>query len=302
MSTLRAMSESYAFAEHGVTSKDGLQLYCREYGAAHTRERRPAVLCLPGLTRNSRDFERLASALADQYRVLSPDFRGRGKSAWDPHPTNYQPMQYANDLLVMLEALGVARVVAIGTSLGGLVAMVLAALRPSVLAGVVLNDVGPEIDPRGAARIANNVLNIPPVTNWDQAAAQAKLVNGAALPDFDDADWMRFARATYRDDAHGRPVRDMDPQVGAALRNASAAAVDLWPLFAALRPIPTLAIRGALSDILSEATFAKMLAQKPDMQTVSITNRGHAPTLDEPQARAAIWGFLALHAREPDGS
>jgi pimeloyl-ACP methyl ester carboxylesterase len=205
-------------------------------------------------------------------------------------------MQYAADAMTMLDALQIPSVVVIGTSLGGLIAMVLAMLRPQALGGVVLNDVGPEIDPRGAARIAGYVGKLPPVTTWDEAIAQAKMVNGAALPDFTGADWLRFVRATYRDDGEGRPVLDMDPQLGDAMR-AAAPAPDLWPLFAALRNVPTLLIRGELSDILSATTAEKMLAQKPDLQTVVVPGRGHAPTLDEPVVRSALESFLTTHAR-----
>jgi pimeloyl-ACP methyl ester carboxylesterase len=287
------MPDDASFIEHYLPMRDGLQLYCRDYGSAAGAAARNVVLCLPGLTRNCRDFESLATALSANYRVLTPDFRGRGRSQWDSQVGNYQPMQYAADMLAILDALQVERVVVIGTSLGGLVAMVIAMLRPGILAGVVLNDVGPEIDSRGAARIASYVGNLPPVTSWEEAALQARSVNGAALPDFTAADWLRFARAAYRDDGAGRPVLDMDPRIGEALRTATGPTPDLWPLFAALRAVPTLVIRGALSDILSEATVEKMRANKPDLRILVVDDRGHAPTLDEPAARAALREFLA---------
>ncbi len=280
-----------AFLEHTVTLRDGVTMYCREYGAGHRAS--PAVLCLPGLTRNCRDFEPLARALASDWRVLTPDLRGRGRSGHDPEWRNYQPLTYVADVLELLAVRGEARVALVGTSLGGLIAMLIAATRPAVLAGVVLNDVGPELDPAGLARIATYVGKLPPVANWDEAAAQARLVNGAALPDYTEADWLRFARAIYREDPGGRPVLDMDPRIGDALRAAPAgAAPDLWPLYGALAQLPTLAIRGEISDILSAATLARMRELKPDLRAVVVPGRGHAPTLDEPECRAAIRAFL----------
>jgi pimeloyl-ACP methyl ester carboxylesterase len=161
-----------------------------------------------------------------------------------------------------------------------------------VLAAAVLNDVGPEIDPAGLARIAGYVGQLPPVQTWADAAAQARLVNGSALPDFTAADWARFARCTFRDDGHGRPILDMDPNIGVATRSASGPTPNLWPVFHAFVKLPTVVIRGAISDILSAATVTKMLEIKPDLVSVTVPNRGHAPTLDEPECRAAIRALL----------
>lgn len=283
--------------EHFVRLRDGLQLYCREYGGAHRNG--PAVLCLPGLTRNSRDFERLARALSNRWRVLTPDLRGRGRSEYDPQWRNYQPLTYVADIGELLQQRGEARVVVIGTSLGGLIAMLMAAMNPASLAGVVLNDVGPEIDPTGIARIAGYVGKLPAVRTWEDAAAQARLVNGASLPDFTDDDWNGFARAAYRDDGAGSPLLDMDPKIGDAMREApGGAAPDLWPLYGLLATVPTLSIRGETSDILSAATFATMLRRKSDLRTLQVPSRGHAPTLDEPVCRAAIREFLESLAAE----
>lgn len=277
--------------DHRLRAADGLELFVREYVPA-TAPVGPPVLCVPGLTRNHRDFESLAQSLAARHRVLTPDLRGRGQSGWDPKPANYQPLVYAGDLVTLLGALGVTSVFWIGTSLGGLLAMMTAAMRPGLLAGAVLNDIGPEIDPAGAARIASYVGQLPPVRSWQDAAAQARLVNGAALPDFTDADWLRFARSAYREDGSGVPVPDMDPRIGDAVRNAAGPVPDLWPLFRALATVPTLVIRGALSDILSNATLVRMQQEKPDLETLVVAGRGHAPTLDEPACRTAIRRLL----------
>jgi pimeloyl-ACP methyl ester carboxylesterase len=295
---LRRMAEPAHWLEHRIPSADGLSLYCREYRPpGEVAATAPTVLCVPGLTRNCRDFEPLALWLATSHRVLTPDLRGRGRSDYDPDPSRYQPLTYAGDLATILQALGAQRVFWIGTSLGGLLAMLMAAMRPGQLAGVVLNDIGPEIDPAGAARIAGYVGRLPPVRSWEDAAAQARLVNGVALPDFTDEDWMRFARCAYRDDGAGRPVIDMDPRIGDTVRGTAGPAPDLWPVFRALAPVPTLVIRGALSDILSASTLARMREVKPDLETLVLEGRGHAPTLDEPACRVAIRALLERVSR-----
>jgi pimeloyl-ACP methyl ester carboxylesterase len=295
---LQRMADAAHWLEHRIPVADGLSLYCREYRPrGDVPAASPAVLCIPGLTRNSRDFEALALWLSTTHRVLTPDLRGRGRSDYDPDPRRYQPLTYVGDLTTMLQALGAQRVFWIGTSLGGLLAMLMAAMRPALLAAVVLNDVGPEIDPAGAARIAGYVGRLPPVRTWEDAAAQARLVNGLALPDFTDDDWMRFARRAYRDDGAGHPIVDMDPRIGDAVRETAGPAPDLWPVFRALASVPTLAIRGALSDILSAQTLAKMREVKPNLETLVLEGRGHAPTLDEPACRSAIRALLEQVSR-----
>lgn len=284
------MSDLRAFREEWRPSADGLELYTRIYDGAGPNA--PAVLCLPGLTRNSRDFEDLAAHLVSRYRVVCPDLRGRGRSAWDPKWQNYHPGSYLSDLAALLTELRLARVAIIGTSLGGLLAMLLPAVRPGVVAGMVLNDIGPEIDPVGAARIRGYAGRSPPVNTWNDAVAQLRTIFGTAWPDLPDDKWSRLARRSYREDPAGRPVLDVDPNVGEALRAAPAAAGDLWPVFATLGAVPILAIRGALSDILSETTFARMQRERPDLRALTVVNRGHVPLLDEPECLRAIDDFL----------
>jgi pimeloyl-ACP methyl ester carboxylesterase len=277
--------------EQRWTSADGLELYARVYDAAGAGA--PAVLCLPGLTRNSRDYEELAPHLAQRYRVVCPDLRGRGRSARDPVWQNYQPATYIADLLSLLQLLRLPRVAIVGTSLGGLLAMILGSVAPQSIAGMVLNDIGPEIDPVGAERIRGYAGRLPPVGSWDEAIAQLRLVFGAAWPDLPSARWAVLARRSYREDASGTPVLDADPGIGEAMRAAPAQAGNLWPLYATLTAIPALAIRGALSDILSAATFDRMRLEKPDLEQLTVADRGHVPLLDEPQCLAAIDAFLA---------
>ena len=269
----------------------GLSLYARLYEQAGIEA--PAVLCLPGLTRNSRDFEELAPHLARRYRVFCPDLRGRGYSERDPSCQNYQPATYLADLLALLDTLAVPRVAIIGTSLGGLLAMMLAANRQEMVAGIVLNDIGPEIDPAGLARIRGYAGQLPAVRTWAEAALQLRSVYGHEWPGLDDAAWLRLARRSYRESASGNPVLDCDPGVGIALRAAPAQPADLWPLWAILGPVPVLAIRGELSDILSTATFERMQREKADLVRQTVARRGHVPLLDEPDCLPAIDAFLA---------
>jgi pimeloyl-ACP methyl ester carboxylesterase len=285
------MSGQAEFRAHRWLSKDGLSLYSRVYDAAGSAA--APVLCLHGLTRNNKDFEDLALHLSPRYRVICPDLRGRGLSASDPVWQNYRPGTYLADLAGLVEGLGLRRVAVIGTSLGGLLAMMLPAFLPGVIAGVVLNDIGPEIDPVGLARIRAYAGKLPPVRSWDEAVAQLQFVFGDAWPGLSDGTWARLARRGYREDAAGTPVLEYDPKVGETFRTAPAAAGGLWPQWAQLGALPVLAIRGALSDILSASTFARMQQEKQDLIPLTVAGRGHVPLLDEPECLAAIDAFLA---------
>ena len=240
-------------AEYWFDSQDGVRLFSRVYAAP--RADAPVVLCLHGLMRNSRDFEDLAPHLATRYRVIVPDVRGRGLSARDPNFSNYQIPVYINDLLRLAAGLGVPRASIIGTSMGGLMAMVLAARQPQLVARIVLNDVGPEVDGQGLERIRGYAGKSPPVESWGQAIAQVRSIYGGAWPGLSDERWERIARRSYRANAQGVPEADADPLIAEPLRDNKTAAPNLWPLWGALAEFPILAIRGAYSDILSQATF-----------------------------------------------
>jgi pimeloyl-ACP methyl ester carboxylesterase len=279
-----------AAGEYWFDSHDGLRLFSRLYAGPAADSK--VVLCLHGLMRNGRDFEDLAAHLATRCRVIVPDVRGRGLSARDPNFNNYQVPVYVQDLLLLLRGLGAPRVTVIGTSMGGLMAMVLAAMQPQMLAGIVLNDVGPEVDPRGLERIRGYAGRAAPVGNWAQAVEQVRNVYGAAWPGLDQARWEKIARTSYRANAQGVPQPDADPLIAELLRDTSKAAPDLWPLWSVLAAVPMLAIRGAQSDILSTATLLRMQREKPDLKVLTVANRGHAPLLDEPECLAAIDAFL----------
>jgi pimeloyl-ACP methyl ester carboxylesterase len=277
-------------------SHDGLTLSYRDY-AGPPAARPVPVLCLPGLTRNARDFEALASLLARTRRVLSPDLRGRGSSAHDPNAANYHPGTYLRDVLGLLAAAGAPRVLAIGTSLGGLLSMLLAAAQPGALSGAVLNDIGPVIDEAGLARIRGTVGKWGAMRSWQEAAAACRSANESAFPEFGDADWLAFARRCCVAAPDGSIRFDYDPRIAEPFAGSGATppAADPWSLWAPLASVPTLVIRGAHSDILSAATLAEMRRRKPDLRAVTVPSRGHAPLLDEPEALAAILEFSAQH-------
>jgi pimeloyl-ACP methyl ester carboxylesterase len=277
--------------ERRFASADGLQLYYRDY-AASTPGKLP-VLCLPGLTRNSRDFEHVALHLQRERRVLCADLRGRGHSQHDPNWQNYHPGTYLADLLRLLDDAGVERCVFFGTSLGGILTMLTAATQPQRVAAAILNDIGPEVDPAGLARISMYVGKAPPAHTWVDAVRIVRATYEFALPGLSDEQWLDYTRRSYTD-VNGVPRLDMDPNIGEAVRAAPAAAApDLWPVFDTLKAVPALVLRGATSDILSAATLDKMQARKPDLVRVEVPNRGHVPLLDEPEAVAAIDEFLA---------
>ena len=273
-------------------SRDGLRLYARDYPHASPRG---TVLCMHGLSRNAADFEDLAPLLQNEgFRVIAADQRGRGRSDWDPQPARYQPLTYVQDMFTLLETLAIDRVIAIGTSMGGLMTALMAMLRPSVLRAAVLNDIGPEIDPRGLARIKGQVSVARRPASWLEAAEQTRAANALAFPEYGAEDWMRFARRTYHE-VDGRVVFSCDPAISQPIASSPDATVptDLWGAFAAFAQVPTLVIRGALSDILSAECVREMKARKGDLHSVEVPGRGHAPALDEPQAVAAIRALLA---------
>lgn len=271
------------------TSDDGLRLYARDEPGPGAGA--PAVLCLPGLTRNGKDFGALAERLRARYRVIRPDQRGRGRSQRDPDASHYAPMRYVQDMFTLLDTLGLAQVTVIGTSLGGLMGMLMLALQPQRVQALVLNDVGPVVEPAGIARLATYVGKAAPVTNWDEAAAQTAATNAVALPHYGPAEWAAMARNVYIQEGT-RPVLDYDPAIAQGVA-AGTAAPDLWPLFDGLQARPMLVIRGEISDILSPQTLAEMQRRRPSLQAVTVPGVGHAPMLDEAVAVSAIERFLA---------
>ena len=283
------------FAERRWTSADGLSLYARDYAPASGPAKLP-VIAIHGLTRNSADFEVIAPLIAQSgRRVLAVDVRGRGKSDRAPDPMTYQPLNYAHDVLALMEQAGIARAVFLGTSMGGLITMALAAIRSKVIAAAIVNDVGPEVAKEGLARIAAYSGQPVDTPTWADAAAYARKINAVALPHYGDADWMAFARRTFVEGPEGAPILNYDPDIAVPIRAAGAKALvpNLWPMFGRLaRGRPVLLVRGQTSDLLSEKIAAKMRKRAPKMDYVEVPGVGHAPMLDEPEARAAIFPFL----------
>jgi len=293
------------YTEHRYTSKDGLSLYYREYGSGDK-----AIICLPGLTRNSKDFHDLATRLATDYRVLCLDFRGRGQYKHDPKGRHYHPGTYARDTWKLLDELAIEQFIVIGTSLGGLVAMVMSAQQGSRIRALVMNDIGPEVNPVGITRILKNAGIQAEITNWQDAAARCKFMGSHAIPDMPDDFWQQFARRSYRLNNNGIPELDMDPNIGVAIRKGvkparilaklrklgilkrfGGAFIDPWDSFRTVH-MPCLVLRGELSDVLSEDIVKRMLIVKPDLKWAVIPKRGHAPLLDEPESVTAIDSFL----------
>jgi pimeloyl-ACP methyl ester carboxylesterase len=275
-------------------SRDGLRLHYRDYpGPAGALP----VVCLHGLTRNARDFEELAPQLARDRRVIVPDFRGRGLSDYDPIPARYAPPTYAADILQLLELLEIESATFIGTSLGGLVTMAIAAFAPQRIAGTVLNDVGPELEREGLDRIRGYVGRPAFFRNWKEAADSIAERNGALHPRYRHADWMKMARRLCREEAGG-VIFDYDLAIAQnVLASASAPQADAWPYFAALASSPLLVLRGELSDLLSAETAARMVESHPDARLVTVADVGHAPDLLEPEALAAIHQLLESSPR-----
>ena len=284
------------FADRRWTSSDGLSLYARDYAAASGPAKLP-VIAIHGLTRNSADFETIAPLIAQSgRRVLAIDVRGRGKSDRAPDPMTYQPVTYAQDVLALMRDLGIERAVFLGTSMGGLITMALAAIRSKVIAAAIINDVGPEVSPVGLGRIAAYAGQPVEIGNWADAAAYARKLNEVALPHLSDADWDAFARRTFRMGTEGTPIPDYDPDIMVPIKAAGAKALvpNLWPFFNRLaKARPVLLVRGATSDLLSPEIAAKMRKRAPKMDFVEVPGIGHAPMLDEPEAKAAIFPFLS---------
>ena len=284
------------WAPFRFTARDGLNLYARDYG-----DRLAAaipLLCLPGLTRNSKDFHHIASRLAvdpkTPRRVVCFDYRGRGQSDWDRDWRNYSPQTEALDVFDLLTAAGMQHAIILGTSRGGIIAMIMGAMRPGMLAGVILNDVGPVIGDTGIARIKAYVGRAVAPRTWDDAIANVRQANEAQFPNLTREDWEEFARTIYRED-NGRPKIDYDHAIAKPLQQIDLGErmPTLWPQFHTLDKMPLMTIRGGLSDLLTEKTFEAMQSDRPDMVTLTVAGEGHAPRLRGGAEHDAIAKFLA---------
>lgn len=280
-----------AWSEGEWTSDDGLTLRYRDYPG---RADRPPILCIPGLTRNCRDFEPVAAAFAGEWRIIAVDLRGRGQSDYARDPASYMPQQYVADVAALLDQKNIDRAVMLGTSLGGIVIMLLAAAAPERIAAAVINDIGPEVEPAGLARIREYVGQGRSFPTWMHAARGLREQAGIAYPDFAISDWLRLAKRLMAVGPGGRITFDYDMKIAEPFhRPEGSAPVDMWPAFRALAGRPALALRGEMSDILSAATLARMTREVAGLDAVTVPRVGHAPTLEEPGARQAIAALLA---------
>lgn len=272
-------------------SNDGLRLHYRDYPG---REDRPPLVCFPGLTRNARDYEDVAARLAGEWRVILAEFRGRGESGFAKDPMTYVPLTYLQDVEALFAKLNIARCIAVGTSLGGIVTMLLAATDRERLAGAVLNDVGPELDPAGLERIRGYVGKAVWHPTWIHAARALADANGEVYPDYGIEDWLRMAKRLYRLNSSGRIVLDYDMKIAEPFRvPGNEAGPDMWPALDGLAGKPVLIVRGERSDILGANTAERMAARLPGSELVTVPGVGHAPTLDEPAAAEGMARLLA---------
>lgn len=287
---------------HFISTQDGLKLHVRAYGR-QDRGRLP-VVCLHGLARTSADFHRLAGALsadpAKPRQVFAMDYRGRGRSDYDPNPANYNVGVELNDVLTVLTTLGIGPAVFIGTSRGGILTMLLAAVRPEVIAGAVLNDIGPVIEPQGLLRIKGYVGKLSQPASFDEGAAMLRDLFGAQFTALAASDWTAFAQRTF-EERDGKLVPAYDPALAQTLAgfDIGQPLPPLWPQFDALAGVPVMVLRGENSDLLSPATVAAMRQRRPDLQVAEVAGQGHAPLLMEDGIIGRIGRFVADCDRRP---
>lgn len=271
-------------------SNDGLRLHYRDYAGPASR---PPIICIPGLTRNARDFEGVADRLAGDWRVICVDLRGRGESAYAKDPMTYVPLTYLQDMEALLRELAVERFVLIGTSLGGLITMMMGMAGGNRIAGALLNDIGPVLEARGLDHIRSYVGRSQNWPTWLHAARALQESQGDRYPDWEIDQWLVYAKRVCKLTQAGRVVLDYDMRIAEPFKLPNDTPFDLWPAFRSLAAGPTTLVRGELSDLLSAETAARMKAELPDLAVTEVPRVGHAPTLDEPESVAAIDALLA---------
>ena len=273
-------------------SADGLKLHYRDYAGPDGTDK-PPVICLHGLTRNARDFAPVAAQIAQSRRVIVPEMRGRGRSEYAKDTATYSPLTYIADVKALLAEQGIDRVVSIGTSMGGLMTMMMAGEDAGLFAGVVINDIGPAIDPEGLSRIAGYVGQGGSYASWMHAARALRSTHASAFPDYGLDQWLEMAKRTLIVGQNGRISYDYDMGIAEPFKQpGNAAPPDLWGAFEALKDTPMVLIRGGLSDLLSDETAREMQARAADLTLATVPRVGHAPMLDEPESLAAITHLL----------
>ena len=277
------------YKERYISAQDGITLYYRIYN--QTNSRKTPVLCLSGLTRNSRDFDELAISLSSQRKVITIDYRGRGKSEYDSNWRNYQPKTYVNDIRGLVTALNLDKFFVVGTSLGGIIAMGMGVAMPSSLKGVLLNDIGPEISLDGLTKIRLYLSKKIVFKCWDEVAKNFQLF----FPKTDAQsyeDLINNIKRSYTREDNFDIVQSWDKNISKMLERIDLSDTDLWPLFLSLRRIPLIVLRGEYSNVLTVKTLNKMMMKNPDMKAVTIPGIGHAPTLLETTSKESLYGIL----------
>jgi pimeloyl-ACP methyl ester carboxylesterase len=281
-------SAAASWREFTFPSPDGLELFARECGPLNAAA--TPLFCLAGLTRNSRDFEPLANGLAEGRRIIALDYRGRGRSQSAPDASSYTPHQELADSIALLDRLSLSRVCVIGTSRGGIIAMLMAALHPNRIAGAVLNDIGPKLETRGLLRIANLLRERKSYNSWSEAVAALRTTNPGILG-LSEAEWDAFAHRIFTEHS-GRLVANFDSRLAQTFPSIEdiecGRITELWELFEALRDKPCAVLRGENSDLLSHDAMQRMAMVHPRLICVTVKGRGHVPFLDEPESLAAI--------------
>jgi pimeloyl-ACP methyl ester carboxylesterase len=297
------MSANSSLNQYSITpeskfwwSRDGVRLQFLDY-TPDADTSLPVILCLPGLTRNGRDFGPFADihrpSLKNRARLWCVDLRGRGESGWAKDPMSYTPLTYLQDIERLIEAHQPAKLIPVGTSLGGILSMLMVGTQNSLIKATILNDVGPALDPVGLARIRGYVGKVGPYPTWMHAAHALADSQASAYPHYSITDWLAMAKRLARLEPNGRIVMDYDPKIAEPFKlPGGEAGVNLWTAFEMLAQKPLLALRGAHSDILSAATLVEMAQRAPKSRTCTVPNVGHAPVLDEPAAISAVTTFL----------
>ena len=275
-----------------LSAPDGLRLHARGHGAAASL--RLPIVCLPGLARTAEDFDALARVLADSHgrRVIALDYRGRGLSDYDHDPANYSFQTELADVLAALTALDALPAIFIGTSRGGILTMLLAALRPTAIVGCVLNDIGPVIEPKGLMRIKGYVGKLPQPRSYEEGAEILRRLFDAQFPKLTAEDWLASAHRAFKEH-NGALVPTYDVNLAKTLEGVDFEKPfpPLWAQFDALANVPVMVIRGENSDLLSAATVDAMKARHPSLETIDVPDQGHAPLLAEPDVIARIATF-----------
>lgn len=278
--------ENTSYQECFFQNSDGLVLHYRNYSAPH--ENAEIMLCIPGLTRNARDFQEVADQFSPHFHVICVDLRGRGKSDYDPDPARYTPAIYCTDMFELMAHLSVDKVHICGTSLGGIVAMMMQAVRPGCLKTAIINDIGSEINAAGLNRIKKYIGASRHHSSWESASKALQKSAQNIYPDFNAHDWEKFANKLFIK-KQGQIELDYDPALVDMVKSSdTSAATDLWPLFSLMKDIPLMVIRGEISDLLRPDTLVKMTEFHPDLMAITVPNVGHAPLLIEPLIKDAF--------------